>query len=40
MIEIKTELASLEEHGNAVRKAIERRAYTFSRSTGFAPSQS
>jgi hypothetical protein len=28
MIEVKTELASVEEHDNAVRKAVERRAYT------------
>ena len=30
MTELKTELASVEEHDNAVRKAIERRAYTLA----------
>jgi hypothetical protein len=35
MTEVKTELASLEEHDNAVRKAIERRAHALYELCGF-----
>jgi len=35
MTEVKTELASVEEHDNAVRKAIERRAYALYELDGF-----
>jgi hypothetical protein len=35
MTEVKTELAGPEEHDNAVRKAIERRAYTLYELDGF-----
>ncbi len=35
MTEVKTELASVEEHDNAVRKAIERMAYTLYQLDGF-----